>query len=112
MSGPTTEDTRLLHAWPPGPQRRPGLRKDFALEQQRHRAPSPVSMNAMLTQAEAAPGMLLEADPYALCMPRAMAKHPLGGCRDGGTRRSGAAPTMTASSRTRSWSTTQLNLRR
>ena len=69
-------------------------------------------MNAMLTKAEAAPGTVLEADPYALCMSRAMAKYPLGDCRDGGTLRSGAPPTKTASSRTRSWSTTQLNLRR
>ncbi|MGW0828388.1 DNA primase family protein [Streptomyces sp. NPDC002845] len=51
-----------------------GLFTTTALQRHRRRALSTTGMNAMLTQAKAAPGMvlnaaLLDADPYALCTP-------------------------------------------
>lgn len=51
-----------------------GLHTTTALQQHRRRALSTSGMNAMLTQAKSAPGMvlnasLLDADPYALCTP-------------------------------------------
>ncbi|MGW9596270.1 DNA primase family protein [Streptomyces chartreusis] len=51
-----------------------GLFTSRALQQHRRRALSTTGMNAMLNQAKAAPGMvlnasLLDADPYALCTP-------------------------------------------
>lgn len=51
-----------------------GLFTSAALQQHRRRALSTTGMNAMLTQAKSAPGMvlnaaLLDADPYALCTP-------------------------------------------
>jgi putative DNA primase/helicase len=51
-----------------------GIFTTQALQQHRRRALSTTGMNAMLTQAKSAPGMvlnanLLDADPYALCTP-------------------------------------------
>ncbi|MFF3920252.1 phage/plasmid primase, P4 family [Streptomyces sp. NPDC001852] len=51
-----------------------GVHSTTALQQHRRRALSTSGMNAMLTQAKSAPGMvlnaaLLDADPYALCTP-------------------------------------------
>jgi putative DNA primase/helicase len=51
-----------------------GLYNPQALQQHRRRALSTSGINAMLTQAKSAPGMvlnaaLLDADPYALCTP-------------------------------------------
>lgn len=51
-----------------------GLFTTQALQSHRRRALSTTGMNAMLTQAKSAPGMvlnaaLLDADPYALCTP-------------------------------------------
>ena len=51
-----------------------GLFTAQSLQQHRRRALSTTGMNAMLTQAKSAPGMvlnaaLLDADPYALCTP-------------------------------------------
>ncbi|MEU2717701.1 phage/plasmid primase, P4 family [Streptomyces sp. NPDC007205] len=51
-----------------------GLHTTQALQQHRRRALSTSGINAMLTQAKSAPGMvlnaaLLDADPYALCTP-------------------------------------------
>lgn len=51
-----------------------GLFTSQALQQHRRRALSTTGINAMLTQAKSAPGMvlnaaLLDADPYALCTP-------------------------------------------
>ncbi|MEU9945574.1 phage/plasmid primase, P4 family [Streptomyces lavendulae] len=51
-----------------------GIHSDQALHKHRRRALSTSGMNAMLTQAKTAPGMvlraeLLDADPYALCTP-------------------------------------------
>ncbi|MFE0489200.1 DNA primase family protein [Streptomyces griseoaurantiacus] len=51
-----------------------GLFTTTALQQHRRRALSTTGINAMLTQAKSAPGMvlnaaLLDADPYALCTP-------------------------------------------
>jgi putative DNA primase/helicase len=51
-----------------------GLYTAQALQQHRRRSLSTAGMNAMLTQAKSAPGMvlnaaLLDADPYALCTP-------------------------------------------
>ncbi|WSQ41499.1 phage/plasmid primase, P4 family (plasmid) [Streptomyces sp. NBC_01224] len=52
-----------------------GLFTTTALQQHRRRALSTTGMNAMLTQAKSAPGMVLnaarlDADPYALCTPQ------------------------------------------
>nr|WTB11964.1 phage/plasmid primase, P4 family [Streptomyces antimycoticus] len=52
-----------------------GLFTTTALHQHRRRALSTTGMNAMLTQAKSAPGMVLnadrlDADPYALCTPQ------------------------------------------
>ncbi|MFE6946613.1 DNA primase family protein [Streptomyces chartreusis] len=51
-----------------------GLHAPHALQRHRRRSLSTAGMNAMLTQARSAPGMvlsaaLLDADPYALCTP-------------------------------------------
>ncbi|MER8062477.1 MULTISPECIES: phage/plasmid primase, P4 family [unclassified Streptomyces] len=51
-----------------------GIHSAAALQRHRRRALSTSGMNAMLTQAKSAPGMvlnaaLLDADPYALCTP-------------------------------------------
>jgi putative DNA primase/helicase len=51
-----------------------GVYTNAALQQHRRRALSTSGMNAMLTQAKSAPGMVLnaaflDADPYALCTP-------------------------------------------
>ncbi|WP_217144948.1 phage/plasmid primase, P4 family [Streptomyces sp. AC627_RSS907] len=51
-----------------------GVFSNKALQQHRRRALSTAGMNAMLTQAKSAPGMVLnasrlDADPYALCTP-------------------------------------------
>ncbi|MEU6210830.1 phage/plasmid primase, P4 family [Streptomyces sp. NPDC047023] len=51
-----------------------GIHSDHALQRHRQRALSTSGVNAMLTQAKSAPGMvlqaeLLDADPYALCTP-------------------------------------------
>jgi len=51
-----------------------GMHNQQALQQHRRRALSTSGINAMLTQAKSAPGMvlnaaLLDADPYALCTP-------------------------------------------
>ncbi|MCP3822861.1 DNA primase, partial [Streptomyces sp. A3M-1-3] len=51
-----------------------GIHSAQALQQHRRRALSTSGMNAMLTQARSAPGMVLnasrlDADPYALCTP-------------------------------------------
>ncbi|MEJ8640058.1 phage/plasmid primase, P4 family [Streptomyces sp. MS2.AVA.5] len=51
-----------------------GIFSSHALDEHRRRALSTTGINAMLTQAKAAPGMvlnaaLLDADPYALCTP-------------------------------------------
>ncbi|MFI2620709.1 phage/plasmid primase, P4 family, partial [Streptomyces sp. NPDC018584] len=52
-----------------------GVFTTTALQQHRRRALSTAGMNAMLSQAKSAPGMVLnaarlDADPYALCTPR------------------------------------------
>ncbi|MET9498968.1 DNA primase, partial [Streptomyces sp. NPDC006552] len=52
-----------------------GLFTTTALQQHRRRALSTTGINAMLTQAKSAPGMVLnaarlDADPYALCTPQ------------------------------------------
>lgn len=51
-----------------------GIHSNQSLQKHRRRALSTSGMNAMLTQAKSAPGMvlraeLLDADPYALCTP-------------------------------------------
>ncbi|GAA3126020.1 hypothetical protein GCM10020254_86770 [Streptomyces goshikiensis] len=58
-----------------------GIHSNQALQKHRRRALSTSGMNAMLTQAKAAPGMvlraeLLDADPYALCTPRGHRRPP------------------------------------
>jgi putative DNA primase/helicase len=66
-----------------------GVHTSTSLQQHRRRALSTSGMNAMLTQARSAPGMvlnaaLLDADPYALCTPEGIVDLRTGAVRTPG----------------------------